>query len=70
MKTVKILARWFAYWNVSALSGGLIYLYFYGSWYDQIKWIEIAELVLFFCLVPFGLWLLVDGIIEEVKKKG
>lgn len=38
-----------------ALAGDLLYLYYIGAWYDPFGWIEIAEVVLLYLLIAFGL---------------
>jgi hypothetical protein len=39
----------------AGLSADLLYLYFYGSWYDPIQLIEYSEVALLFILVILGI---------------
>lgn len=37
------------------LAGDLLYLYYSGAWYDLRYWIELAEVVLLYLIIAFGL---------------
>ena len=45
---------------LSVLAADLLYLYYIGAWYDPIKWIAIAEVVILYILVVWGIaWMVV-----------
>jgi hypothetical protein len=57
--TAKIIARYTARLVVrlllTILAGDLLYLYYAGSWYDPIRAIEIAEVILLYVFIVTGL---------------
>ena len=50
------------------LSSDLLYLYYAGAWYDPIKVIELAEVVILWALIPFALWQFIKHIKEAIRE--
>jgi len=48
-----------------ALASDLLYLYYAGGWYDPIKFIEIAEVVLLYAIGCLGAGYLIARVYKE-----
>jgi len=47
-----------------ALAVDILYLYYTGSWYEPIRAVELAELVILWTIIPFALWRFIKHIKE------
>ena len=56
MKVWKLGIQLFADLLLIVLSADLLYLYYAGGWTDPNRGILLAELVLLWLIIPFGIW--------------
>jgi hypothetical protein len=51
----------------AVLSLDLLYLYFVGSWYDPIRWVELTEVVILVVISLVYLGLFIFKILERMR---
>lgn len=53
----------------AVLALDLLYLYFYGSWYDPVRWIELTEVVVLVIISLVYLGLFIFKISQQYRGK-